>query len=106
MTLLCLTTCPDNTLALQLAETLVTERLAACVNLIPKVRSVYRWEGAVQFNSEVMLLIKTTDARYPALRARLMELHPYELPELLVVQPDSGLPAYMQWVEDSVKPLD
>ena len=104
--LLCLTTCPDPDTAERLAETLVTERLAACVNLIPGLRSIYRWDGAIQRDAEVLLLIKTTRARYPALQARLPQLHPYELPELVAVEAADGLPAYLRWVADATRPVE
>ncbi|QNN47788.1 divalent-cation tolerance protein CutA [Thermomonas brevis] len=104
--LLCLCTCPDAATAGQLAETLVGERLAACVNIVPGLRSVYRWQDAVQRDEEVLLLIKTTRARYPALQARLPALHPHELPELVAVEVADGLPAYLRWVADAARPLE
>ncbi len=91
-------TCPDNASARRIADALVGERLAACVNLVPGLTSVYRWQGAVEQASEVLLMIKTTGERLPALTARLTELHPYELPEVLAVEAGAGLPAYLQWV--------
>lgn len=91
-------TCPDTHSAELLARTLVDERLAACVNVLPGVRSIYRWEGAVENAEEVLLLIKTTGERLPALAARLSQLHPYDLPELLAVPVAAGLPAYLHWV--------
>lgn len=104
--LLCLCTCPDAATAGQLAETLVGERLAACVNIVPGLRSVYRWQDAVQRDEEVLLLIKTTRTRYPALETRLPALHPYELPELVAVEVADGLPAYLRWVADAPRPLE
>jgi periplasmic divalent cation tolerance protein len=79
----------------------VDERLAACVNLLPGVRSVYRWQGAVEEAGEILLLIKTTRTALPALQARLVALHPYELPELLAVEAADGLPAYLAWIADN-----
>lgn len=105
-TLLCLTTCPDPDSAERLAEALVAEHLAACVNLIPGLRSIYRWQDAIQRDAEVLLLIKTTRARYPALQARLPQLHPYELPELVAVEAADGLPAYLRWVADATRPVE
>ncbi len=101
--LLCLCTCPDPATAGRIAEALVEERLAACVNLLPGLQSVYRWQGQVQRDAEVLLLVKTTRQRYPALQARL---HPYELPELLAVESVAGLPAYLQWVVESTRPVE
>lgn len=101
--LLCLTTCPDAASAERIAEALVGEQLAACVNVFPGLRSTYRWQGAVERADELLLLIKTIRAAWPALQARLLELHPYELPELLAVEPADGLPAYLQWVAGAVR---
>jgi periplasmic divalent cation tolerance protein len=96
--LLCLCTCPDATSAQRLAETLVGERLAACVNRLPGIRSTYRWQGAVTTDAEELLLIKTTAARFEALKARLLQLHPYALPELIAVPVEHGHAAYLDWV--------
>ena len=96
--LLCLCTCPDATSAQRLAETLVGERLAACVNRLPAIRSTYRWQGAVTTDAEELLLIKTTAARFEALKARLLQLHPYALPELIAVPVEHGHAAYLDWV--------
>lgn len=96
--LVCFCTCPDAASAERLAETLVGERLAACVNLLPGVRSVYRWQGAVERADEVLLLIKTAGERLDALAARVRALHPHELPELVAVEAAGGLPAYLEWV--------
>ena len=100
----CLCTCPDPATARRIAETLVQERLAACVNLLPGVHSIYRWHDAVEHADEVLLLAKTTPACLAALQARLLVLHPYELPELLVVEAGGGLPAYLAWIADNVSP--
>lgn len=100
--LLCYCSCPDAASARKLAETLVGERLAACVNQLSGMQSTYRWQGAVTSDSEVLLLIKTTATRLPALRVRLLALHPYELPELIAVPVTSGHEAYLQWVRDGV----
>ena len=105
--LICFCSCPDTTTAGRIADALVEERLAACVNLLPGLQSVYRWRGKLQRDAaEVLLLIKTTRARYPALQARLPQLHPYELPELLAVESAAGLPAYLQWVDESTRPVE
>ena len=85
-----------------LARTLVDERLAACVNVLPAMASIYRWKGAVEQDREQLLLIKTTSARLERLQTRLRELHPYEVPEFLVVPAVGGSDAYLDWVRDSV----
>ena len=100
--LLCLCTCPDAASAQQLAETLVGERLAACVNRLPGVLSTYRWQGKVSSDGEELLLIKTTTARFEALKARLLELHPYEVPELISLSVERGHTAYLDWVQANV----
>jgi periplasmic divalent cation tolerance protein len=94
-------TCPDTDTAERIATTLVERRLAACVNVLPAVTSIYRWQEAVERSSEVLLLIKTCAERYPALEAAIRELHPYELPEILAVEAAAGLPPYLAWVRDS-----
>lgn len=96
--LLCYCTCPDAASAQALADALVGEGLAACVNRMPGVRSTYRWEGEVVTDSEELLLIKTTEARFAALKERLLALHPYELPELIAVPVTHGHEAYLAWV--------
>ncbi|GHD75063.1 MULTISPECIES: divalent-cation tolerance protein CutA [Vogesella] len=93
---------PDAALAQQIAETLVGEQLAACVNIMAPCRSVYRWQGKLENASEVPLQIKTTAAAYPALQARLLQLHPYEVPEIIVLPLAAGLPAYLTWVAAEV----
>ncbi len=100
--LLCLCTCPDAASAQRLAEALVGERLAACVNRLPGVLSTYRWQGAVQTEGEELLLIKTTAERFEALKARLLALHPYELPELIALPVERGHAAYLEWVRANV----
>jgi periplasmic divalent cation tolerance protein len=90
---LVLSTCPDAQAADTLATALVEERLAACVNVLPGVRSTYRWQGRIERDDEVLLLIKTTADRQDALIARLQALHPYELPEAVAVEISGGLPA-------------
>jgi periplasmic divalent cation tolerance protein len=93
-----LTTAPDEGVAATLARALVEERLAACVNLIPGARSIYRWEGALQDDSEVVLIIKSHRNRTQALAARINDLHPYELPEVLVLPVSGGSVPYLEWI--------
>jgi periplasmic divalent cation tolerance protein len=84
--------------AVMVAKVLVEERLAACVNVLPAMTSVYRWEGAVQQDAEEQVVIKTTTDRLADLESRLRQLHPYELPEFLVISADAGGEAYLKWV--------
>lgn len=91
-------TCPDSDSAERLATALLERQLAACVNLLPGIRSLYRWQGNIERGEEVLLLIKSRAALLADLGAALRELHPYELPELIAVKVDSGLPAYLDWV--------
>ena len=96
--LLVLTNLPDRATAEKLAEALIQKRVAACVNILAPCRSVYRWKGAVQHAEEYPVLIKTTRERYAALEAAIREVHPYELPEIVAVPIERGLPAYLDWV--------
>jgi len=94
---------PDETGAGQLGHQLVTEGLAACVTRVPGARSTYAWQGSVQDAAEVLLIIKTTAERLPALKSRLRALHPYEVPELLTLPVTDGNEPYLQWVADTVR---
>ena len=85
------------------ARVLVDERLAACVNILPAMTSVYRWKGAIEEDREQQLVIKTTSDRIAALEARFHELHPYDVPEFLVINVTGGSPAYLEWLGESVK---
>ena len=100
---LCFCTCPDAASAQRIADTLVEERLAACVSVLPGLRSVYRWQGAIERADELLLVIKTTRDQVEPLGARVASLHPYELPELVSVEVAGGLPAYLQWVEEQTR---
>jgi periplasmic divalent cation tolerance protein len=99
-----LSTAPDSATASRLAHTLVEERLAACVTVVPGARSTYRWGGEVRVADEILLLIKTTAATAPALATRIQELHPYEVPEVIAVEPVSGTESYLAWLAASVGP--
>lgn len=99
--LIILCTCPDRTTAERIAETVVSERLAACVNIAPGLTSIYRWEGQVQREAELLLLIKTRQAVYPQLEARIRELHPYQVPELIALPIQTGSAAYLNWITDN-----
>jgi len=96
--LMLLCTCPDEATGERIARALVEERLAACVNCLPRVRSTYRWEGAVRQEEEVLLTVKTTRIQYPHLEMRLKALHPYEVPEIIAVPVVAGLAEYLSWV--------
>lgn len=85
------------------ARTLVDERLAACVNVLPAMTSVYRWKGQVEQDREQQMVIKTTADQLSALEARVRELHAYELPEFVVITADEGSAAYLAWVEEAVR---
>ncbi len=96
--LIVICTCPDEVVAKRIAEALVGERLAACVNLLPAVASTYRWEGKICRETESMMLIKTTRDRFQALRERLLSLHPYDVPEIVAVDIATGSAAYLDWI--------
>ncbi len=102
--LLVLTNLPDRASAEKLAEALVEAHIAACVNILAPCRSVYRWKGAVQHDEEHPVLIKTSAERYAALEKAVRALHPYELPEIVAVPIERGLPAYLDWVEAETRP--
>ena len=99
-----LTNLPDEASAQLLAAHLVEHRLAACVNQLAPCRSVYRWQGQVETATEIPLLIKTTRERYAAVEAAVIELHPYDVPELIALPVDVGLPAYLNWVREESTP--
>lgn len=93
-----ITTAPDQASARKLADTLIEEGLAACVNVLDKVESIYRWQGKINRDSEYMLLIKSTQRQYSQIQQRILDLHPYELPEIIAVPISGGLPAYLDWL--------
>ncbi len=101
-TLLVLTNLPDRESALQLAKTLVEKRLAGCVNVLDGCTSVYRWQGEVQTEREIPLLIKTRAERFVQLQEAIVALHPYDVPEVIAVRLDGGLEPYLEWVSSEV----
>lgn len=96
--LIVLTNVPDEETARNIAEVLLQERLAACVNILAPCSSIYRWQGQIETASEIPLLIKTAQDRYATLQSRLDELHPYGVPEIVAWRPDAVLPQYFDWV--------
>ena len=94
-----LTTCPNAEVADTIAHELVKRGIAACVNILPSIRSVYTWKGEVETASEHLLLVKSHGRQYKAIEACIKELHPYELPEIIAVPIAGGLDKYLAWVE-------
>lgn len=99
---LVLVSCPPDK-AQEIASTLVTMRLAACVNVIPRIHSTYRWEGKVQQDDESLLIIKTTTDCFDALKQMVLQLHPYELPEVIAVNLSEGHAPYLDWIAASTQ---
>ena len=93
-----LVTAPNTAVAEQLVRTLVAEDLAACGNIVPQITSIYRWKGEVQQDTEVLIVLKTTKDRAAALIRRVPELHPYEVPEVIVLPVEAGHEPYLDWV--------
>ena len=91
-------TAPDEAIAASITGTVVEEKLAACGNLIPKIRSIYRWEGEICDDGEVLVLFKTAESRFESLKERLLELHPYECPEVIRIDVNGGSTDYLSWV--------
>ncbi len=96
--LLVLSTFPDAATARRIARQLVEAKCAACVNILPALESIYRWEGKVEEAKETLVLIKTTTDRFAALQDSLRQLHPYDVPEIIALPVDRGLPEYLRWV--------
>ncbi|AFZ66730.1 divalent-cation tolerance protein CutA [Deinococcus peraridilitoris] len=102
MAIVVLVTVPPDRAA-EFARTLVGERLAGCVNILSGVQSVYRWQGDVADDSEALLIIKTEEAQYPALEKRIIELHPYDIPEVIALPIERAWPPFLGWLGDSVR---
>ncbi|ABS25388.1 divalent-cation tolerance protein CutA [Anaeromyxobacter sp. Fw109-5] len=101
--LVVLVTAPSPEQAAELARALVEERLAACGNVVPAVRSIYRWEGKVHDDAEALLVLKTTRGRFEALRERVLALHPYDVPEVLALPVEAGSAPYLAWLADETR---
>ncbi|MCU7938033.1 MAG: divalent-cation tolerance protein CutA [gamma proteobacterium symbiont of Bathyaustriella thionipta] len=95
-------TCPDEDVAINIAENIVAQKLAACVNVLPAVYSVYHWQDNVESAKENMILIKTTKEKYVSLEQVITSLHPYEVPEIIAIDITSGLPDYLKWIDSSI----
>lgn len=94
-------TCPNQATAERIAETVVNERLAACVSIVPGLTSIYRWQGAIQRDEELLLIMKTCSTVYAGLETRLRELHPYEVPEIIALPIQAGSTTYLDWIADN-----
>lgn len=103
MKLIVYCTCPDRKTADGLASELVSAGLAACVNLLPGVESVYRWQGKIARDSEILLLIKSDDAHFGALKDTISRLHPYEVPEIIAVPVEAGHQPYLEWIDQCLE---
>lgn len=95
-------TAPDSATAHRMVRQLVEEQLVACGNILPGVTSIYSWHGTIEEASEVLIIFKTTDAAWPRLQRRLIELHPYDVPELIAADIIDGHGPYLEWVEASI----
>jgi periplasmic divalent cation tolerance protein len=102
--LLVITNCPDVTTAAAIARALVENRIAACVNQLAPVSSVYRWQGEIETAAEIPLLIKCTRERYPSVEQAIRELHPYSVPEILALPVVAGYGPYLRWVDHETQP--
>jgi periplasmic divalent cation tolerance protein len=102
-TLVILCTCDNAEEAKRLARALVEEQLAACINIVPGVESVYRWEGRIGTSQELLLIIKSTDAKFSALRDRIQALHSYDTPEIIALPITGGSEKYLSWLREQVR---
>lgn len=98
-----LTTCPDSKVASSLAHTIVEQQLAACVNIIPGIQSVYQWQGEIETDNELLLVMKTNKQTLKTLELFIMQQHPYETPEFICINIESGAQAYLDWITSSLK---
>ena len=99
---LVLCTCPDEDVAINIAENVVAQRVAACVNVLPSVYSIYHWQDNVESAKETIIIIKTSQKNYSALEKVITSLHPYEVPEIIAMDINNGLPEYLKWIGNSI----
>lgn len=102
--LLVVSTFPDKETARQIGTTMVEAQLAACVNLLPSIESIYRWKGAIESDTETLAIFKTTTDRYPDFEAMLTRLHPYDVPEVVAIEPAQASAAYTAWAVNETRP--
>ena len=95
-------TVPDETTGVKIGEDLVGSSLAACVNIVPGLTSIYSWQGKIERDNELLLIIKSTNSDYQRLEKRIKELHPYDVPEIIVIDIADGSSDYLNWITDSV----
>jgi periplasmic divalent cation tolerance protein len=99
--LLALSTFPDSEIARRISNQLVSERFAACANILPSVESIYRWKEKIESGNETLVLFKVSEERQSAFQEKLRSLHPYDVPEVIFVSVAGGLPEYLQWVSEN-----
>jgi periplasmic divalent cation tolerance protein len=99
--LLALSTFPDTETARRISNQMVTEKLAACANILPKIESIYRWKEKIETGNETMVFFKVSENRYEQFQNKVRLLHPYEVPEIICVKIDNGLPEYLSWIADN-----
>ena len=98
-----LTTCPNTEVANRIAQGAVKQQLAACVNIVPNIQSVYQWQGKVETDDELLLVMKTNQSTLPALESFVLQQHPYDTPEFICINIESGAQAYLDWLASSLK---
>ena len=101
--LIVLCTCPDTAAARRLAAGLLERKWAACVNILPEIRSMYRWQGELHDEGEALMVVKTVHQAYAEVEAWLLQHHPYDVPEVLAVQVQAGSAAYLEWVQNEIE---
>jgi periplasmic divalent cation tolerance protein len=102
--IVCFVTIDDREKAAEIARTLVENRIVACVNIVHEIRSIYSWKGEICDDHETLMIMKTRENLFPDLKKTIRELHPYEVPEIIALNINQGLPEYLQWIDDSTGP--